>query len=310
MNGPTVYIFRVEGIDLKGKGAQVTVTPRGNGVVNEVENVVLAFVQSDWPSGTYRVALQLERQRVETTIEYKEREQAMPAPSPTRAIAPTSAPVPTPTAAPVAVSTASPTPAATPVVTSSPAVPAYTIRGTVTRSGSGAQLGGVSVSANAPCDLVTGNCASVGDGTSTDASGRYSLRVPQSLPQGCCMIWYGAPGNGANSERRPLAITGNVAAFDVALPWFLVSGVVTSTTTGAPLDTCVFLQQLRSVSPNVVVALGLAAATNCVGTGSSGRFAIFATNGRYQVRVPFADGPAITVNGADLSGVGFSVTPP
>ncbi len=301
MNGPTVYIFRVEGIELKGKGAQVTVTPRGTGVVNEVENAVLAFVQSDWPSGTYRVALRVEGQQAETTIAYTWREQATPAPAPTRAIAPT--------AAPAAVSTASPTPAAAPVVTSTPAAPGYTIRGTVTRSGSGTPLGGVSVSANAPCDPVTGNCASVGDGTSTDASGRYSLRVPQSLPQGCCTIWFGAPGNGANSERRPLAITGNVAAFDVALPWFLVSGVVTSTTTGAPLDTCVSLQQLRSLSPNVV-ALGPAAATNRFCTGSSGRFAIFATNGRYQVQVPFADGPAITVNGTDLSGVDFSVTLP
>ncbi len=114
LNGPTRYIYQVEGISLRNQQlAQVSVIPRGDGTVNRDENLLFAFIPSDEPVGTYRVVLQLQDRQVQTTIAYTWREQPIPTPSPVPKSAPTPAPTSTPTPSPVL--TPAPAPRATAV---------------------------------------------------------------------------------------------------------------------------------------------------------------------------------------------------
>ena len=245
MNGPTAYIFRVDGIELKGKGAQVTVTPRGQGAVNEGENAVLAYVPSDAPSGTYRVALRVEGQQVEATIAYTWREQVVPAPS----------------------ATTMATPAAT--------LSGLLLTGRVTVSDTGAAVAGAHVYA------VTALQVGVASGD-TDASGRYSLRVPAGTyyilfdpPAGSDLArqsWKAATMRGA---RSAVTVSAAMDGLDASLArGFTVSGRVTSG--GAPASA-----QIRANVPPGGTDRNVAVAE----TDASGNYQLIVPAGTYYLQV-------------------------
>lgn len=233
MNGPTVHIFRVEGIELRGKQARVDVTPRGNGVVNEVENYVLAYVPSDEPSGTYRVVLWVEGQQAETTIEYKERGQARPPPT----ASPTPAPaVPTPPSPRPTQQTAEPS---LPAVTNCSHASAPYLSGTIRDASTGIGIAGVLVET---IDLIRGS--PYGCFGYTDASGRY--RLPRGDGKYRVLAFPTTPG--PYGERwwpnspswwgaGDVVVKGtDVTGIDIALtPGFSISGQISQAGTGLPI---------------------------------------------------------------------------
>ena len=162
----------------------------------------------------------------------------LPTPTPPDAAATTPQPqsVPTPTLPP-------PTPAPTqppPPATFNPAAAAYRITGRVTSAVTGGPLSGFQVNAF-PADSCCPSLASA----RTDGAGGFSLAVgggnyrvqvtPDTSTGYAQQFWQGAI---SNTDGSVISVSGtNVGQIDFVMqPGFLVSGTVTSASTGAPVS--------------------------------------------------------------------------